>query len=77
MSQSTGALFFNKQQLKRRHKEHPLDDSNITLDNVDSKYKKTDKPATHHKQDWCVSILLTVWTGYIRLWKLAQPSSVV
>ncbi|KAL9536530.1 hypothetical protein MBANPS3_012588, partial [Mucor bainieri] len=77
MSQSTGALFSNKEQLKRRYKQGHLDEGDGTFDHVDMKYTKTHKPRTHHKQDWCFSILLTLWTSYIRLWKLAQPSSVV
>ncbi|EPB91381.1 hypothetical protein HMPREF1544_01702 [Mucor circinelloides 1006PhL] len=77
MSKSTGALFSNRDQLKRRHREYPLGDSDPIFDNVDSKHKRTDAPVTHYKRDWYISILLTVWTAYIRLWKLAQPSSVV
>ncbi|KAL9536646.1 hypothetical protein MBANPS3_012484 [Mucor bainieri] len=77
MSQSTGAFFSNKDQLKRRHKQDHLNEEHATFDHIGVRYNKTDKPRTQHKQDWYFSILLTLWTGYIRLWKLAQPSSVV
>lgn len=77
MSKSTGALFSNKEQLKRRHKDDNLNDIDTTFDDSSNKYKKKEQGATQNKKDWRISILLTIWTSYIRLWKLSQPSSVV
>ena len=77
MSKSTGALFSYKEKLKRRHKNYNLDDLDTTFDDSNNKYKKKEQEATQIRKDWCISILLTIWTSYIRLWKLSQPSSVV
>lgn len=77
MSKSTGASSSNKDQLKRRHKDYNLNDLDTTYDNSNNKYKKTEQGTTQNKKDWCISTLLTIWTSYIRLWKLSQPSSVV
>ncbi|KAI8641886.1 glycosyltransferase family 39 protein [Parasitella parasitica] len=77
MSKSTGALFSNKELLKRRRKDYNFNDSNSTIDHVNSTFTKADKVATDNRKDWCISTLLTMWTCYIRFWKLSQPSSVV
>ena len=70
---------------RQRHSKKPFDedydDIDLSLD-YDSKIFKArhdrvlqEKMA--RKKDWRITIALTLWACYIRLWKIAQPSSVV
>ncbi|KAI7897500.1 glycosyltransferase family 39 protein [Cokeromyces recurvatus] len=45
---------------------------------VEEKKTKIHKITIFQKRiDWVISIILTIWTCYIRLWRISQPSSVV
>lgn len=74
MSSSTGASVSNKNQLRQRRKGPVVPDLNEQEPQFISndKVKKTQK-----RNDWLITILLTLWACYIRLWKISQPSSVV
>ncbi|KAI7856270.1 Dolichyl-phosphate-mannose-protein mannosyltransferase-domain-containing protein [Circinella umbellata] len=70
---------------RQRHLKKPFDedydDMDISLD-YDSKtfkarHDRVLKEKMVRKKDWRITIALTLWACYIRLWKIAQPSSVV
>lgn len=73
MSSSTGVSTSNKNQLRQRRKEHVLKD----LDKSEPHLLPSDKVNTQKRTDWFISVLLTLWACYIRLWKISQPASVV
>ncbi|KAI8077657.1 glycosyltransferase family 39 protein [Thamnidium elegans] len=73
MSSSTGASVSNKNQLRQRRKERVLKG----LDKLAPPLLPSNKVETQKRNDWFISVLLTLWACYIRLWKISQPASVV
>ncbi|KAI9275246.1 glycosyltransferase family 39 protein [Helicostylum pulchrum] len=73
MSSSTGVSASNKNQLRQRRKERVLKDS----DKSEHHLLPSDKVETQKRNNWFISVLLTLWACYIRLWKISQPASVV
>ena len=71
---STGIAQSNKNQLKQRRKE--IIQENV-MPAVDDLKKAARTLAVHEHIDWIVSGALTLWTSYIRLWRISQPASVV
>jgi hypothetical protein len=78
MTVSSSVLLSDKERLtKRRSKEHS------SVDVIDGPYliRKMRREMTTYQQnhviDWLNAAALTLWTSYIRLWKISQPSSVV
>ncbi|KAI9261652.1 Dolichyl-phosphate-mannose-protein mannosyltransferase-domain-containing protein [Phascolomyces articulosus] len=69
---------------RQRHFKKPMDedyDVDLSLD-YDSKIYKARhdrvlQEKVARKKDWRISLVLTLWACYVRLWKISQPSSVV
>lgn len=78
MSASTGAFYSDHSQLKQRRKENHIEEVELkVVQKEETRTKKSLGGGAHKKVDWFISIVLTMWAGYIRLWKISQPTSVV
>lgn len=77
MSLSSGVSLSNKDQLKQRRKEHIFDATDASLDEQKPCLKITQEAVIQKRIDRFISFVLTIWTCYIRLWKISQPTSVV
>ncbi|KAI9467724.1 MAG: glycosyltransferase family 39 protein [Benjaminiella poitrasii] len=79
MNRTTGAFFLDKDQLKHRRptENNSKNDANLTLVEEKQQLQRNYKNVSRKRIDWINSFLLTIWTCYIRLWKISQPSSVV
>jgi dolichyl-phosphate-mannose-protein mannosyltransferase len=67
---------------RHRVKKHVEYDSDEDMLLPDSKYDKLKHrreliKSQSKKRDGYISLVLTIWAFYIRLWKLSKPSSVV
>lgn len=61
--------------------DDPFDDVDLSMDYDSKVFKARQRRAIAEskarKRDWRISLALTVWALYIRLWRISQPSSVV
>lgn len=73
---------FRQRHFKRPNEtDDPFDDVDLSMD-YDSKIfkarqRKAIADSKARKRDWRISLALTAWALYIRLWRISQPSSVV
>lgn len=78
MNASTGAFYSDHSQLKQRRKENHIEKDELEIvQKEETRTKKSLEGGAQKRVDWFISIVLTMWTSYIRLWKISQPTSVV